>query len=124
MSAYLRAHQGRARYEVASASIVRSAALVVRDARPVLVLAGVYGRPLLTPHQLVRRVAAGQVHYAQIGHVTCVAGIGVGCAPVVQWVRAHGTDVSLAAGLPHKGILYRLGPPSRARAAHSRSSSA
>jgi 4-amino-4-deoxy-L-arabinose transferase-like glycosyltransferase len=121
MSAYLRAHQGHARYEVASASIVRSAALVVRDARPVLVLAGVYGRPLLTPHQLVQRVAAGQVHYAQIGHVACVAGVGPGCAPVVRWVKAHGTDVSLAAGLPHKGILYRLAPPSRARAAHSRS---
>jgi 4-amino-4-deoxy-L-arabinose transferase-like glycosyltransferase len=121
LSSYLRAHQGGARYEEASASIVRAASLVVRDARPVLTLAGVYGRPLLTPHQLVQRVRAGQVRYAQIGHVTCVAGIGVRCAPVVRWVQAHGIDVSHAAGLPHKGMLYRLGPPAIPRAPHSRS---
>jgi hypothetical protein len=109
LSAYLRAHQGTARYEVASASILKAASLIVRDARPVLTLAGVGGRPLLTPGQLARQARTGQVRYALIGHVKCTpAGVGPGCAPVVRWVRSHGTDVSRAAGLPHRGMLYRL----------------
>jgi 4-amino-4-deoxy-L-arabinose transferase-like glycosyltransferase len=109
LSAYLRAHQGKARYEVASASILKAASLILRDARPVLTLAGDAGRPLLTPRQLERRIRRGRVHYALIGRVKCNAkGHGSGCAPVVRWARAHGTDVSHAAGLPHRGTLYRL----------------
>ena len=109
LSAYLRGHQGTARYELATASIWRAASLVIRDARPVLTLAGAAGRPLVTPRQLVRMSARGRVHYALIGATTCTrAGTGTGCTPVVQWVRAHGSDVSRAAGLPHGGILFRL----------------
>jgi hypothetical protein len=109
LSAYLRAHQGTARYEVASASILKAASLIVRDARPVLTLAGVAGRPLVTPGQLARLARTGQVHYALIGHVKCTrAGLGPGCAPVVRWARRHGTDVSHAARLPHRHLLYRL----------------
>jgi hypothetical protein len=74
----------------------------------VLTLAGVKGRPLLTPAQLAHGIRAGEVRYALIGHVKCAAGVGPGCAPVVRWVQAHGTDVSHAAGLLHKGMLYRL----------------
>jgi len=109
LSAYLRAHQGTARYEVASASILKATSLILRDTRPVLTLAGDAGRPLLTPGQLAHRSRSGQVRYALIGRVKCNRlGHGSGCAPVVQWARAHGTDVSRAAGLPHRGILYRL----------------
>jgi 4-amino-4-deoxy-L-arabinose transferase-like glycosyltransferase len=108
LSAYLRAHQGHARYEVAAPSILKAASLIVRDARPVLVLAGVYGRPLLTPAQLAQRARAGQVHYVLLGKLKCVHGKGNGCSPVVQWARRHGTDVSRAAGLPYRHMLYRL----------------
>ena len=108
LSAYLRAHQGRARYEVAGATIFKVAALIVHDARPVLTLTGPDGRPLLTSAELARAARSGEVRYALIGRATCAAGTGAGCAPVVRWARAHGTDVSRAAGLPHRGLLYRL----------------
>jgi 4-amino-4-deoxy-L-arabinose transferase-like glycosyltransferase len=109
LSAYLRAHQGTARYEVASASILKAASLILRDARPVLTLAGDAGRPLVTPGELAELSRTGQVRYALIGPVTCNSeGQGSGCAAVVQWVRSHGTDVSRAAGLPRRGTLYRL----------------
>jgi hypothetical protein len=39
----------------------------------------------------------------------CVPGqTPIACTPVFRWVRAHGTDVSLAAGLPYRHQLYRL----------------
>jgi hypothetical protein len=109
LRAYLRRHQGGARYEVAGASILKSASLIIRDARPVLVLTGPGGRTLVGRRELMRRVRAGQVRYALIGHVKCTRqGRGAGCAPVVRWIRSHAADVSLRAGLPHRGVLYRL----------------
>jgi hypothetical protein len=109
ISAFLRRHQHGARYEAASAGILKSAALIVKDARPVMVLTGPGGRPLVTPRQLIRRVHAGRVRYALIGPVHCTRrGGGSGCAPVVRWIRAHGTDVTHAAGLPQRGLIYRL----------------
>jgi hypothetical protein len=109
LSAFLRAHQRSARYEVAGASILKSASLIIRDARPVLTLTGPGGRQLVTRRQLVRRARAGQVRYALIGSVKCTRkGKGAGCARVVRWIRANATDVSKAAGMPHRGILYRL----------------
>jgi hypothetical protein len=41
----------------------------------------------------------------------CTPGSGnarTGCLPVMRWARAHGTDVSRAAGQPHRGALYDL----------------
>ena len=38
-----------------------------------------------------------------------------GCLPVVAWARAHGVDVSAAAGQPHRGALYALSPRGRPR---------
>jgi 4-amino-4-deoxy-L-arabinose transferase-like glycosyltransferase len=109
LSAYLRAHQGHARYEVAGASVFRDVALVIHDARPVLTLTNVGGRPLLTPDQLAHDSRSGQVRYVMIGPLRCKPnGAGGGCTPVVRWARTHGTDVSRAAGLPHRGMLYRL----------------
>ncbi|MEO8687584.1 MAG: glycosyltransferase family 39 protein [Solirubrobacteraceae bacterium] len=111
LSAYLRANQGRARYELASSSVAKAAPLIVRDARPVLMLTSLRGRPLLKPAQLAAKVQTGQVRFALIGRARCSpTGPGApGCAPVVQWARAHGADVSRDAGLPTPGALYRLG---------------
>jgi 4-amino-4-deoxy-L-arabinose transferase-like glycosyltransferase len=109
LRAYLHAHEATARYELASASILKSAALIVKDARAVLVLTGPGGRALVSPRQLKRRIRAGQVRYALIGRLKCTSqGSGSGCAPVVRWVRSHATDVSIKAGLPRRGVLYRL----------------
>jgi hypothetical protein len=109
LSAFLRTHQRSARYEVAGANILKATSLIIRDARPVLTLTGPGGRQLVTPQELVRRARAGQVRYALIGSVKCTPqGTGSGCAAVVRWIRSSATDVSAAAGLPHRGVLYRL----------------
>jgi 4-amino-4-deoxy-L-arabinose transferase-like glycosyltransferase len=101
LSAFLIRHQGTSPYEVTSASVMRASPLIVRDARPVLMLTSYNSRPLLTPAQLARLVRAGQARYLLTG--------GGGGAPVVRWARAHSRDVSAAAGLP-KGTLYKLSP--------------
>ncbi len=114
LSAYLRANQGGARYELASSSVAKTGPLIVRDARPVLMLTSLHGRPLVTPSQLAEKVRVGQVRYALIGRARCTVPrpASPGCAPVSRWARAHGTDVSRDAGLPSSGALYRLHPGS------------
>jgi 4-amino-4-deoxy-L-arabinose transferase-like glycosyltransferase len=109
LSAFLRHHQRKARYEVAGATIFQSAALIVKDDRPVLTLVGVNGRPLITPRRLARLSRRGRVHYALLGLAHCRPHHpGYACAPVVRWVRKHGIDVSRQAGLTHRHRLYRL----------------
>jgi hypothetical protein len=112
LSNYLISHQGGARYEIASANVVRAAPLIIRDARPVLMLTSLYGRPLLNATQLQHLVATGQVRY-MLGKATCGSG---GCAEVLKWARAHARDVSAAASRP-RGTLFRLGTsPVKAKA--------
>ncbi len=98
VSGFVTAHNGTARYELASSAVDRVAPLIVRDGRPVLMLAGQGGRQLLSPSRLASLVATGAVRYALLAH---------GKAPVVRWALVHGHDVSRAAGLP-PGTLYRL----------------
>jgi 4-amino-4-deoxy-L-arabinose transferase-like glycosyltransferase len=114
LSRYLIAHQATARYEVASPSVVRAAPLIIRDARPVLMLTSLYGRPLLDAAQLRHLVATGQVRYAMLGRAACPR---TGCAAVVRWARAHAHDVSAAAGQPAQ-TLYRLRTVAAAGKAH------
>jgi hypothetical protein len=104
LSAYLIAHQGHARYEVASPNVDRAAPLITQDARPVLMLTSLYGRPLLTAAQLQHLVATGQVRYALLGHAPCTP---TGCAAVIRWTRTHSVDVSAAARQP-AATLFRL----------------
>jgi 4-amino-4-deoxy-L-arabinose transferase-like glycosyltransferase len=104
LSSFLIAHQSGARYEVASPSVVRAAPLIIRDARPVLMLTSLHGRPLLDAARLEQLVATGQVRYALLGRASCSSR---GCAPAVRWARAHSRDVSAAAG-QRPGTVYRL----------------
>ena len=103
LSRFLIAHQGSARYEVVSPSVVRAAPLIIRDARPVLMLTSLYGRTLLDGARLQQLVAGGQARYI-LGRPACSRS---GCADVIRWARAHTRDVSAAAGLPAH-TLYRL----------------
>jgi 4-amino-4-deoxy-L-arabinose transferase-like glycosyltransferase len=130
LSAYLRSRDGGAYDEVATVAPSKAAQLIARDGRPVLVLASVDGRQIVSPRALAGAVAAGHVRYALVGD-RCVRAATAGCTPVARWVRAHGTDVSAAAGQPDRGLLYRLrrtptsaqvrtSPPSRAPARRSR----
>jgi 4-amino-4-deoxy-L-arabinose transferase-like glycosyltransferase len=104
LSAYLRAHQGSARYELASLATSPAAPIIVRDARPVLVLTA-DGRTVVSPHELAALVAAGQVRTALVGTGCTTAG----CTGLERWIRAHGVDVSRAAGDPQPGSVFALG---------------
>jgi hypothetical protein len=110
LSAYLIAHQAGARYELAAGSATTVASLIVQDRRPVLMLTSYNGRPLTSPSRLGALAARETVRYAFL-ESRCGARTPkttAGCAPVARWVRAHGTDVSLQAGLRSKGVLWRL----------------
>ena len=104
LSRFLIAHQGSARYEVASPTVIRAAPLIIRDARPVLMLTSLYDEPLLGPAGLQHLVATGQVRYALLGRTSCTRH---SCPAVVRWARTHARDVSAAAGQP-RGTVYRL----------------
>jgi 4-amino-4-deoxy-L-arabinose transferase-like glycosyltransferase len=110
LSAYLRAHQDGAYYELAAESATSVGSLIVQDARPVLVLTTYNARVFTTVPELKRLIAEGKVRYAFLNTFCTHQAMSVNpaCSAPVKWVRAHGTDVSIAAGLGHGGLLYRL----------------
>jgi 4-amino-4-deoxy-L-arabinose transferase-like glycosyltransferase len=108
LSTFLTAHQGRAFYEVASTTVFKSGPLIVRDGRPVLMLTSYSNRPLLTPAQLARLVAAGKVRYILIGRGEGSPRSKPYAPPVVRWARAHSVDVSRATGVGPPGTLSRF----------------
>lgn len=110
ISTYLRAHQRGARYEVAAESATQIGSLIVQDALPILVLTTYNGRVFTSVAELQRLTAAGKVRYAFL-NTFCTrhaSAVNPACSAPAKWVRAHATDVSRAAGLPHSKILYRL----------------
>jgi hypothetical protein len=110
LSSYLLAHQGSAHYELAAGEATSIASLIVQDVRPVLMLTTYDGLPLTSVARLKTLIARGEVRYAFLDSLCgrrpskTVAG----CAPAALWVRAHGTDVSLEAGLHERGVLWRM----------------
>jgi 4-amino-4-deoxy-L-arabinose transferase-like glycosyltransferase len=110
LSSYLRAHQGTARYEVAAQSATQIGALIVKDARPVVVLTSYAAKVFTTVEQLKQKIAAGEVRYAFL-NAPCphlISPKNPACSEPAKWIRAHGTDVSRKAGLPHGKVLWRL----------------
>ena len=69
LSAYLLAHQGRARYELAAGSSTSVASLIVQDQRPVLMLTTYNGIPFTSVAQLKASIARGEVRYAFLDSV-------------------------------------------------------
>ncbi len=110
LSAYLRAHQGGARYEAAVDSATKVGALIVRDGRPVVVLTTYEARPLTTIPELQRLIARGEVRYALLTGLcgAYTARTNAACSPAVVWVRTHARDVSRKAGLTHDQVLWLL----------------
>jgi 4-amino-4-deoxy-L-arabinose transferase-like glycosyltransferase len=110
LSSYLRAHQGTARYQVAAQSATQIGALIVKDARPVVVLTSYAAKVFTTVEQLKQKIAAGEVRYAFL-NAPCphlISPKNPACSEPAKWIRAHGTDVSRKAGLPHGKVLWRL----------------
>jgi 4-amino-4-deoxy-L-arabinose transferase-like glycosyltransferase len=110
LSGYLRAHNGRARYEVAAESATQIGALIVKDAKPIVVLTTYNARVFTSIAKLQRLIAAGAVRYAFLNSycTRSQSAINAACAAPVRWIRAHGTDVSHAAGLRKGKVLYLL----------------
>jgi 4-amino-4-deoxy-L-arabinose transferase-like glycosyltransferase len=119
LSAYLRRHEHGARYETASVAVAKAGPIIARDGRPVLMLTGTFGHPLVSTRTLARLVAAGAVRSAIVGNSCTVLSPDrwFGCSAPARWIRAHGTDVSAAAGQPHRGFVYALSPARVSRAA-------
>ncbi len=110
VSAYLRAHQRGARYEVAAESATGIGSLVVQDARPIVVLTSYNARVFTSVAKLQHLIARGEVRYAFLNS-TCHrrgAALNPACAAPARWVRAHGADVSGQAGLGRGGVLWLL----------------
>jgi 4-amino-4-deoxy-L-arabinose transferase-like glycosyltransferase len=110
VSAYLRAHQGRARYEVAALSATQIGSLVVQDARPIVVLTSYNARVFTSIAKLRQLIAQGQVRYAFLnsGCGRVLSSDNAACSAPARWVRAHGTDVSAQAGLSRGKVLWLL----------------
>jgi 4-amino-4-deoxy-L-arabinose transferase-like glycosyltransferase len=110
VSAYVHAHNRGAYYELAAESATQIGSLIVTDGEPILVLTTYAGRVFTTVERLKGLVAEGKVRYAFLtsfcGHT--IEYNDPACSTPVRWVRAHGTDVSRAAGLGHGGLLWLL----------------
>ena len=110
VSAYVRANDHGARYELAAESATQIGSLIVSDAKPILVLTTYAGRVFTSVAKLQQLIAKGEVRYAFLttlcGH-TVQYGDPACSAPAV-WIRAHGTDVSKRAGLPRDKVLWLL----------------
>jgi len=113
LSAFLLAHQGGARYEFAAASPSIAAPVLTRDVRPIRLLTTNQARPLTTLALLQSDIAAGQVRFV-LTRGRCPATVNhllTACSPTLDWVRAHGRDVTARLGLTQRsGLLYAFGP--------------
>ena len=110
LSCYLRAHQGSARYEAAYDAATKMGALVVHDARPLLVLNSIESKVVTPLARLQALAAAGAVRYAVLStpcgpHSTSknaglLGGRALGRGPRHERLRP--------AGLGHGLTLWRL----------------
>jgi 4-amino-4-deoxy-L-arabinose transferase-like glycosyltransferase len=110
VSAYLLAHQGGARYEMAAESATQIGSLIVQDARPVVILTTYEARVFTGVAQLRRLIAKGEVRYAFLNSYCGrrVSRINAACSAPARWIRANGTDVSRQAGLSRHKVLWLL----------------
>jgi len=110
LSSYLIAHQDGAHYELAAESATGIGSLIVKDARPVVILTTYEARVFTSIAMLERLIAEGKVRYAFLetycGKHTSTTN--AACSAPAKWIRAHGTDVSRQAGLSRDKVLYLL----------------
>jgi 4-amino-4-deoxy-L-arabinose transferase-like glycosyltransferase len=130
LSAYLRAHQGSAYYEAAFDSGTKMGELVVRDARPILVLSTLEGRVFTSVARLRALIATGAVRYAFLDTLCGPRSpsTDADCTAPARWIQEHGTDVSERAHMPRRGMLWLLpgaspGPGATATRPHGATSS-
>lgn len=133
LGSYLARHRDGTRYSFASIAPAKAAPLVAADPQPVLMLTSYRSRPLLGVRELAHIVRAGEVRYFLVGR-RCTSALTrrtAACPATARWAIAHSTDVTRAAGLGHRGLLYAIefcarvkAPgPARARGRNARRSS-
>jgi hypothetical protein len=110
LSAYLIAHQHGARYEVAAESATGIGSLIVKDARPIVVLTSYGARVFTSVAKLKQLIARGEVRYAFLNSNCSHHALttDAACSLPARWIRAHGTDVSRQAGLGRGQVLWLL----------------
>jgi hypothetical protein len=110
IGAYIGAHRRHARYEFAAADPSEVGALIVAERQPILSLTSYDAHELLPISRLAELVADGALRFAVIdGRCTPhTSRRSAACSPGAAWVRSHGTDVSLRAGLHRTHVLYVL----------------
>ncbi len=87
---YLEAHQGTAKYLVATVSANQAAPIILATGKPVMALGGFTGSdPILTVAQLQTLVREGQIRYFLLG-----GGGGGGNSAVEQWVTSNCSTVT------------------------------
>ncbi len=110
ISDYINARSAGTRYEFAASDPTEVASLILYDRRPILSLTSYDAHELLPIGRLRALVASGSLRFAVLdgGCGRHNRGQNPNCSPGAAWVRAHGTDVSIAADLPHSHVLYLL----------------
>lgn len=113
LSAYLREHQGAARYEFAATAPSIAAPLIIKDPRPILLLTTVDARPLVTLAGLQAAIAGHAVSYV-VMHGRCPHPpyhLLAACSAAAEWVQANGQDVTAQLGdrSTKAGVLFRVG---------------
>jgi 4-amino-4-deoxy-L-arabinose transferase-like glycosyltransferase len=110
ISKYINARSAGTRYEFAAADPTEVASLILYERRPILSLTSYNSHELLAIGRLRTLVADRQLRFAVLdgGCGSRTPKSSPACSPGAAWVRAHGTDVSRRAGLPHSHVLYLL----------------
>ena len=91
--AWLRAHQGSARYLVAATGSQASAPIIIATGEPVVTIGGFNGRdPAPTVAELERMVAAGELRYVLVGGFGGPGG-GSSSSELQTWIEQHGPVV-------------------------------
>jgi 4-amino-4-deoxy-L-arabinose transferase-like glycosyltransferase len=117
LSRYLMPRTRGARFETAAADYSMAASLIIRDARPVMILESVERRPITSVARIRRAVRRGELRYALIGG-SCGSAPrpSFKCHAAVRWIRAHSVDVTRQAGLGSSGLVFRLLPSRQGKA--------
>ena len=88
-----------------------AASLIIRDARPLMILESVERRPITSVARVRRAVRRGELRYALIGGSCGTARRpSFKCHAAVRWIRAHSVDVTRETGLGSSGFVFRLLP--------------
>ena len=111
LSRYLTPRTRGARYETAVTDYSMAASLIIRDARPLMILESVERRPITSVARVRRAVRRGELRYALIGGSCGTARRpSFKCHAAVRWIRAHSVDVTRETGLGSSGFVFRLLP--------------